>query len=105
MKIGNAQRAEVLTQALPYIQEYNNKIIAVKYGGNAMINEELKQQVMGDIVLLSLIGVKVVLIHGGGRKLPSCSISSAKKRSLSTACASRTGGRSTACRWCWGQDQ
>lgn len=69
MKIDNAQRAEVLTQALPYIQEYNNKIVAVKYGGNAMINEALKQQVMGDIVLLSLIGVKVVLIHGGGPEI------------------------------------
>ena len=65
----NAQRAEVLTQALPYIQKYNNKIIVVKYGGNAMINEELKDAVMGDIVLLSLIGIKVVLVHGGGPEI------------------------------------
>ena len=62
----NADRAEVLTAALPYIKKYNGKIVVVKYGGNAMINEELKQQVMQDIVLLWLIGVKVVLVHGGG---------------------------------------
>lgn len=64
-----AQRAEILTQALPYIQKYNNKIVVIKYGGNAMINEELKDAVMGDIVLLSLIGVKVVLVHGGGPEI------------------------------------
>lgn len=63
------QRAEILTQALPYIQKYYNKIIVVKYGGNAMINDELKEAVMGDIVLLSLIGVKVVLVHGGGPEI------------------------------------
>lgn len=65
----NAQRAEILTQALPYIQNYNNKIVVIKYGGNAMINEERKQQVMEDVVLLSLIGVKVVLVHGGGPEI------------------------------------
>ena len=65
MELSNAQRAEVLIHALPYIQKYYNKIIVVKYGGNAMINEELKKAVMGDIVLLSLIGIKVVLVHGG----------------------------------------
>ena len=64
-----AQRAEILTQALPYIQKYNNKIVVVKYGGNAMINDELKEAVMGDIVLLSLIGIKVVLVHGGGPEI------------------------------------
>jgi len=62
----NADRAEVLCAALPYIKKYNGKVVVVKYGGNAMINEELKQQVMQDIVLLWLIGVKVVLVHGGG---------------------------------------
>ena len=67
--ITNAQRAEILTQALPYIQNYYNKIVVVKYGGNAMINEERKMQVMEDIVLLSLIGVKVVLGHGGGPEI------------------------------------
>jgi acetylglutamate kinase len=65
----NAQRAEVLTQALPYIKNYNGKIVVVKYGGNAMINEQLKQQVMEDIALLWLIGVKVVLVHGGGPEI------------------------------------
>ena len=69
MDITNAQRAGVLVQALPYIQEYTGKVIVVKYGGNAMINEELKDSVMRDIVLLSLIGVKVVLVHGGGPEI------------------------------------
>ena len=64
-----AQRAEILTQALPYIQKYYDKIIVVKYGGNAMINDDLKEAVMGDIVLLSLIGIKVVLVHGGGPEI------------------------------------
>ncbi len=64
--ISNAERAEVLTQALPYIKRYTGEIVVVKYGGNAMVNEELKQQVMQDMVLLQLIGVKVVLVHGGG---------------------------------------
>ena len=67
--ISNGQRAEVLTQALPYIKRYNGKIVVVKYGGNAMINPELKEQVMEDIVLLWLIGVKVVLVHGGGPEI------------------------------------
>ena len=65
----NAQRAEVLTQALPYIQRYNGKVVVIKYGGNAMINEALKEQVMEDIALLWLIGVKVVLVHGGGPEI------------------------------------
>ena len=65
----NAERAEVLTAALPYIRRYNGKCVVVKYGGNAMINEQLKQQVMEDIVLLWLIGVKVVLVHGGGPEI------------------------------------
>ncbi|MBR5497899.1 MAG: acetylglutamate kinase [Clostridia bacterium] len=69
MNITNPQRAEVLTQALPYIQKYRNKTIVVKYGGNAMISEELKDAVIGDIVLLSLIGIKVVLVHGGGPEI------------------------------------
>ena len=69
IEFSNAQRAQVLTQALPYIKEYNGKIVVIKYGGNAMINETLKEQVMEDIVLLSLIGVKVVLVHGGGPEI------------------------------------
>lgn len=69
MELTNLQRAEVITQALPYIQKYHNKIIVIKYGGNAMISENLKMQVMEDIVLLSLIGVKPVLVHGGGPEI------------------------------------
>ena len=69
MELTHAQRAEVLVQALPYIQKYHGKIVVVKYGGNAMINEDLKQYVMGDIVLLAQIGVKVVLVHGGGPEI------------------------------------
>ena len=69
LNITNAQRAEILTQALPYIQKYYNKVVVVKYGGNAMVSEDLKQQVMEDVVLLSLIGVKVVLVHGGGPEI------------------------------------
>ncbi|NLW65973.1 MAG: acetylglutamate kinase [Clostridiales bacterium] len=68
-KLSNAQRAKVLIEALPYIQRYNDKIVVIKYGGNAMINDELKRAVMGDIILLSLIGVKVVLVHGGGPEI------------------------------------
>ena len=67
----NAERAEVLTQALPYIKRYTGKIVVVKYGGNAMVNPDLKQQVMDDVVLLWLIGVKVVLVHGGGPEITS----------------------------------
>lgn len=71
MEITNAQRAEVLTCALPYIQQYTNKIVVIKYGGNAMVNEELKTAVMGDLVLLSLTGIKTVLVHGGGPEITS----------------------------------
>ena len=69
MNFSNAERAEVLTAALPYIKKYSGKTVVIKYGGNAMVNEELKQQVMEDIVLLWLIGVKVVLVHGGGPEI------------------------------------
>lgn len=67
--ISNSERAQVLTEALPYIKRYVGKVVVVKYGGNAMINEGLKRQVMEDIVLLWLIGVKVVLVHGGGPEI------------------------------------
>jgi acetylglutamate kinase len=69
MDITNAQRASILVEALPYIQEYTGKIAVIKYGGNAMIDEEKKDSVMRDIVLLNLIGVKVVLVHGGGPEI------------------------------------
>lgn len=67
--ISNKARAQVLIDALPYIQKYNNKILVIKYGGNAMTNNELKDAVMSDIVLLSLVGIKVVLVHGGGPEI------------------------------------
>ena len=65
----NAERAKILVQALPYIQKHSGKIIVIKYGGNAMINDELKQQVMEDIVLLWHVGVKIVLVLGGGPEI------------------------------------
>ena len=68
-KISNNEKSQVLIDALPYIQKYNNKILVIKYGGNAMTNKELKDAVMTDIVLLSLVGVKVVLVHGGGPEI------------------------------------
>lgn len=67
--ISNAQRAEILVRALPYIKQYDGKTIVVKYGGNAMINEELKNDVMKDLVLLNTIGIRVVLVHGGGPEI------------------------------------
>ena len=69
MEISNKDRARILVHALPYIQQYNGKIVVVKYGGGAMVNDELKDSVMRDIVLLSLIGVRVVLVHGGGPEI------------------------------------
>lgn len=69
MKITNEVRSRVLNDALPYIQKYHNKVIVVKYGGNAMTNNALKQAVMSDIVLLTLVGIKVVLVHGGGPEI------------------------------------
>ncbi len=69
MELSNALRGQVLVEALPYIQKYSDKIVVIKYGGNAMINEELKDAVMGDIALLSQIGIKVVLVHGGGPEI------------------------------------
>ncbi len=69
MTLSNAQRAHILVEALPYIQKYNNKIVVVKYGGAAMTEEHLKKDVMRDIVLMSSIGMKVVLVHGGGPEI------------------------------------
>ncbi|MEG0457867.1 MAG: acetylglutamate kinase, partial [Oscillospiraceae bacterium] len=67
--ISNSMKAGIIAKALPYIQQYYNKIIVIKYGGNAMINEQLKKEVMQDITLLSLVGIKVVLVHGGGPEI------------------------------------
>lgn len=71
IQISNKLRSQVLIDALPYIQKYNDKIVVVKYGGNAMTNEELKDCVMSDIVLLNAVGIKVVLVHGGGPEINS----------------------------------
>lgn len=71
MEINNKVRSQILIDALPYIQKYHNKIVVVKYGGNAMTNEGLKDAVMRDIVLLSEVGIKVVLVHGGGPEINS----------------------------------
>ncbi|MBQ7637800.1 MAG: acetylglutamate kinase [Clostridia bacterium] len=68
-ELSNAFRAEIILQALPYIKRYSGKVVVVKYGGNAMTDEDLKRQVMQDIVLLRLIGVKIVLVHGGGPEI------------------------------------
>lgn len=69
MNISNAEKAHILVQALPYIQKYNGKTVVIKYGGNAMINDELKSAVMSDIALLKLVGINVVLVHGGGPEI------------------------------------
>ena len=69
MQLDHALRAQTLTEALPYIQKYAGKVILIKYGGNAMTDDTLKKAVMGDIVLLTMIGVKVVVVHGGGPEI------------------------------------
>lgn len=69
MQIDYDVRANVMIEALPYLQKYNNKVVVVKYGGNAMTNDVLKQAVMRDIVMLSIVGIKVVLVHGGGPEI------------------------------------
>ena len=68
-KLTHADRSEVLVQALPYIQQYHNKTVVIKYGGNAMINDDLQDAVMTDIVLLRSVGINVVLVHGGGPEI------------------------------------
>lgn len=69
MNTSNAVRAEILTQAVPYIKEYTGKYVVAKYGGNAMTDPKLKKSVMQDILLLQLVGVKVILVHGGGPEI------------------------------------
>jgi len=71
MEIANSIRSQILIDALPYIQKYHDKIVVVKYGGNAMTDDKLKEAVMSDIVLLSEVGIKVVLVHGGGPEINS----------------------------------
>ena len=69
MAFNEVDRAQVLAEALPYIQKYSGKTIVVKYGGNAMISEDLRRAVISDIVLLNLVGIRVVVVHGGGPEI------------------------------------
>ena len=69
MEIANPQKAEILARALPYIQMYRKKVIVVKYGGSAMVDEELKQHVIQDVTLLKLVGFKPIIVHGGGKEI------------------------------------
>ena len=89
-------RANILVEALPYIQEYYGQTVVVKYGGNAMINEELKDAVIHDLVLLNLVGVKVVIVHGGGPEINEM----ARRASLSTVCATPIVKPWISSRWC-----
>lgn len=101
MEIPIQDRADVLVKALPYIQKWAGKTIVVKYGGNAMINEELKDAMMRDIVLMQLVGINVVLVHGGGPEISAMRRKSARKANLSTVCAIRTRKPWISSRWCW----
>ena len=69
MSFNEVDRAQVLAEALPYIQKYYGKTIVVKYGGNAMVSEELRRAVISDIILLNLVGIHVVVVHGGGPEI------------------------------------
>lgn len=69
MAFSHIDRAQILVEALPYIQEYHSKTVVIKYGGNAMISDGLRHAVMSDIVLLSLVGIRVVVVHGGGPEI------------------------------------
>ena len=100
MNISTTERAGILVQALPYIQRYAGKTIVVKYGGNAMIDEELKSAVMSDIILLSIVGINVVLVHGGGPEISAMLKKTVKKAVLSTACVIPTGRPWILSRWC-----
>ena len=69
MAFSHIDRAQILVEALPYIQKYHGKTVVIKYGGNAMISQDLRQAVMSDIVLLRLVGINVVVVHGGGPEI------------------------------------
>ena len=94
------KKAEVLIEALPYIQRFNRKIIVVKYGGSAMVDEELKQHVIQDVTLLKLVGFKPIIVHGGGKEISKWVEQSRNgSRSLSTDCARQTRRRWKLRRW------
>ena len=93
-------RANVLVEALPYIQEYYGQTVVVKYGGNAMINEELKDAVIHDLVLLNLVGVKVVIVHGGGPEINEMLGKIGKESKFVTVCATPIVKPWISSRWC-----
>ena len=99
--IPKQERAQILTEALPYIQEFYDKVVVIKYGGNAMINEERKQQVMEDIVLLSLVGIKVVLVHGGGPEITETLERMGKQTEFVNGLRVRIEKQHRLCKWCW----
>ena len=84
------QQAKVLAEALPYIQKFTGKTVVVKYGGNAMISQELRKAVMSDIILLNLVGIRVVAVHGGGPEIGAMLKSWARSPNSWTACATPT---------------
>ena len=92
-------KAEVLIEALPYIQRFNRKIIVVKYGGSAMVDEELKRHVIQDVTLLKLVGFKPIIVHGGGKEISRWVGKSAWSRCLSTDSARRMRRRWRLRRW------
>lgn len=94
------QKAEVLIEALPYIQRFNRKIIVVKYGGSAMVDEELKKHVIQDVTLLKLVGFKPIIVHGGGKEISKGLAKSAWSLYLSMDSAKRTRQPWRSPRWC-----
>ena len=105
MEISNFERSQVLVQALPYIQKYYQKTIVIKYGGNAMINEGLKDAVMTDIVLLSLVGSMWCSFMAAARRLTLCSTGWARKAALWEGCAIRIGNHGRGADGARGQGQ
>ena len=98
-------KAEVLIEALPYIQRFNRRIIVVKYGGSAMLDEELKKNVIQDVTLLKLVGFKPIIVHGGGREINKWVEKSALIRSSSTDSGRQTKKPWKLRRWCWEESE
>lgn len=105
MKDINTMKATVLTAALPYIQKYYGKTVVIKYGGNAMIHPDLKKAVMSDIILLSLVGIHVVLIHGGGPEISGMLKNWTSNPASSKVCATPTKKLRKWYRWYWLEKQ
>lgn len=100
MEFSYTDRAQVLVEALPYIQQYSGKTVVVKYGGNAMVSEDLRKAVISDIILLKLVGINVVVVHGGGPEINAMLKKQARRAGLWAACATRTRRPWTLSRWC-----